>query len=102
VFEKFASREAADSKITGLCGNHEGSMLLWCRSWRCSAVSSRHSAIIFLPAVAARDVLSGGWQAWIASAFLSVHILITDLEPVPLRIASADDVAATSIRCCRT
>jgi len=96
VFENSHSLKPLIYKITGVWGNHEGSMLLWV------LILALFGGLVAafgnnLPLSLRAHVLAV--QAWIASAFY-LFILITS-NPF-LRIADPRSRAATSIRCCRT
>ena len=96
VFENSHSTKPLLYKITGVWGNHEGSMLLWV------LILALFGALVAafgnnLPLTLRAHVLAV--QGWIAGAFY-LFILLTS-NPF-LRIASRRSRAATSIRCCRT
>ena len=96
VFENSHSMKPLIYKITGVWGNHEGSMLLWV------SILALFGGLVAmfgnnLPLSLRAHVLA--IQAWIASAFY-LFILITS-NPF-LRIAIRRSKAAISIRCCRT
>ena len=97
VFENSHSLKPLIYKITGVWGNHEGSMLLWvlilALFGALVAAFGNNRPLSWLRA----HVLAV--QAWIASAFY-LFILITSNRSCasPIRRSRA----ATSIRCCRT
>ena len=96
VFENSHSLKPLIYKVTGVWGNHEGSMLLWV------LILSLFGALVALfgtnlPATLKANVLAV--QAWIASAFY-LFILITS-NPF-LRLPMRRSRAAISTRSCRT
>ena len=85
VFENSHSQKPLVYKISGVWGNHEGSMVLWV------LILALFGALVAalgrnLPATLKANVL--GVQAWVAAAFLSVHP--AHLESVPAAAAGAD------------
>ena len=95
VYENSHSMKPLLYKITGVWGNHEGSMLLWV------SILALFGGLVAafgnnLPLSLRAHVLAV--QAWIASAFY-LFILITS-NPF-LRIANPRSRGAISIRCCR-
>ncbi len=97
VFENSHSLKPLIYKISGVWGNHEGSMLLWV------LILALFGALVALfggnlPLTLKANVLAV--QSWIAVAFI-LFILVTS-NPVPAAGAGARQKAATSIRCCRT
>ena len=96
VFENSHSAMPLIYKITGVWGNHEGSMLLWV------LILALFGALVAifggnLPATLKANVLAV--QSWIAAAFY-LFILVTS-NPF-LRLRRRRSRAATSIRSCRT
>ena len=96
VFENSHSMKPLIYKITGVWGNHEGSMLLWV------SILALFGGLVAafgnnLPLSLRAHVLAV--QAWIASAFY-LFILLPRIRSCasPTRRSRA----ATSIRCCRT
>ena len=97
VFENSHSTKPLLYKITGVWGNHEGSMLLWV------VILALFGGLVAafgnnLPLSLRAHVLAV--QGWIAAAFYL--FILMHLEPVPAHRQRRRSRAATSIRCCRT
>ena len=93
MFENSHSQKPLIYKITGVWGNHEGSMLLWV------LILALFGALVALfgsnlPARLKANVLAV--QSWIAVAFYPLHP--ADVESVPAAAPRRRSRAATSIR----
>ena len=84
-------------QITGVWGNHEGSMVLWV--FMLGAVRRRGGAVLRQPAARTARARAGG-AGHDRHRLPAVHP--AHLEPVPARLAAGRRTGRGSIRCCRT
>ena len=97
VVENSHSLKPLIYKITGVWGNHEGSMLLWVLVLAIFAAAVALSSSN-MPADLRANTLAV--QSWISAAFLAVHPF--DLQSLRADFQIRRWRATTSIRCCRT